>query len=86
MRALILHFSGIIGLLVFLNQLWNAAAIEHTFVLALGTGLGIYVVLMVGYLVVYRIVKNAPPQAEDEEESSSEADGKEQAMETEAVS
>ena len=64
MRALVFHFSSLIGLLVFLNQLSNAAEIERTVFVAFAAGLVIYVVLMVGYTVTRRILDATPPQDE----------------------
>ena len=62
MRALVFHFSSLIGLLIFLNQLSNAAEIERTVFMAFAAGLVMYVVLMVGYVVARRILKATPPQ------------------------
>lgn len=73
MRALVFHFSSLIGLLIFLNQLSNAAEIERTVFVAFAAGLVMYVVLMVGYTVTRRILDATPPQDETDEDSS-EAD------------
>ena len=67
MRALVFHFSSLIGLLVFLNQLSNAAEIERTIFVAFAVGLVMYVVLMVGYTVTRRILDAMPPQDETDE-------------------
>ena len=64
MRALVFHFSSLVGLLVLLNQLWNAAEIEQTIVMAFGVGLVMYTVLMVGFTVVRRILDATPPPDE----------------------
>lgn len=61
MRALVFHFSSLVGLLVFLNQLWHAADIERTLFMAFGTGLAMYIVLMVGFAMTQRILAATPP-------------------------
>ncbi|MFB3132143.1 MAG: hypothetical protein ACE10K_06450 [Rhodothermales bacterium] len=63
MRALVFHFSSLVGLLIFLNQLWNAEEIERTIFMAFAAGLVTYTVLMIGSTVTQRIlarVANAP--------------------------
>ena len=63
MRALVFHFSSLVGLLIFLKQLWNAEEIERTIFTAFVAGLVMYTVLMIGYAVTQRIlihVANAP--------------------------
>lgn len=57
MRALFLHLSGFVGLVVFLNQLSNAAALERTLWTASATGLGVYLVLVLAYVAVHRILQ-----------------------------
>ncbi len=56
MRALIFHFSSLIALLIFLNQLWNAEEIEQTIFIAFTTGLVMYTLLMIGFTVTKRIL------------------------------
>lgn len=58
MRALVFHFSGLIALLIFLNQLWNAEEIEQTIFMAFTAGLVIYTLLMIGFTVTRRILAN----------------------------
>ncbi len=48
MRALVFHFSSLVGLLILLNQLTSTAEIERTLFTAFAAGLGLYTVLMVG--------------------------------------
>ncbi len=63
MRALVFHISGLVGLLIFLNQLWNAEEIERTIFMAFAAGLVMYTVLMIGFTVTQRIlarIANAP--------------------------
>ena len=58
MRALIFHFSSLIALLIFLNQLWNAEEIEQTIFIAFTTGLVMYALLMIGFTVTKRILSH----------------------------
>ncbi len=63
MRALVFHFSSLVGLLIFLKQLWNAEEIERTIFMAFAAGLVMYTVLMIGFTVTQRIlarIANAP--------------------------
>ncbi len=63
MRALVFHISSLVGLLIFLNQLWNAEEIERTIFMAFAAGLVMYTVLIIGFTVTQRIlarVANAP--------------------------
>ena len=67
MRAIFVHMSGFVGLLVFLNQLWSSAALDRTLWTAFATGIAVYLVLLVGYVTVHRIVRPVgvpPPAAE----------------------
>ena len=56
MRALVFHFSSLVGLLIFLNQLWNAEEIERTIFMAFAAGLVMYTVLIIGFTVAQRIM------------------------------
>ncbi len=63
MRALVFHFSSLIALLIFLNQLWKAEEIERTIFMAITAGLVMYTLLMIGFTVTKSIlahVANAP--------------------------
>lgn len=70
MRALFTQFSGLIGLLTFLSQLMSQAPLEKTILMGLGTGLFVYMVLLIGDLVIQRILEQmhqvAPPTSEEE--------------------
>jgi len=70
MRALVFHFSSLVGLLVFLSQVWNTAEIEQTVIMAFAVGLVMYTVLMVGFAMAQRIMAATPPADE-----AAEADG-----------
>ncbi len=56
MRALVFHFSSLIALLIFINQLWNAEEIEQTIFIAFTAGLVMYTLLMIGFTVTKRIL------------------------------
>ena len=71
MRALVFHFSSLVGLLVLLNQLAGAAEIERTLFTAFAAGLVMYTVLMVGFAVVRRIKAAMPPAGEADETAAS---------------
>ena len=66
MRALVFHFSTLVGLLIFLNQLWNAEEIERTIFMAFAAGLVMYTVLMIGYTMTRRILAQVANPPADE--------------------
>ena len=66
MRALVFHFSSLMALLIFLNQLWNAEEIERTIFLAFTAGLVMYTVLMIGFTVIRRVLDHVATTAADE--------------------
>jgi len=59
MRALFTQFSGLVGLLTFLNQLMGPAPLEKTIYLGLSAGLTVYLVLLLGDLAIHRILESA---------------------------
>ncbi len=59
MRALFTQFSGLVGLLTFLNQLMGPAPLEKTIYLGLSAGLTVYLVLLLGDLAIHRILQSA---------------------------
>lgn len=67
MRALVFHISSLVGLLVLLNQLWNAAEIERTIFMAFGAGLTMYTALLIGFVMIQRIMAFATPSPADED-------------------
>ena len=71
MRALVFHFSSLVGLLVLLNQLTGTAEIERTLFTAFAAGLVMYTVLMIGFAVVRRIKASMPPADEADEAAAS---------------
>lgn len=66
MRALYTQFSGLAGLIAFLNQLWSYAPLERTILIGFGTGLGIYLLLILGDVTINRILAHTPPALADE--------------------
>ncbi|MEX2400089.1 MAG: hypothetical protein WD423_04905 [Rhodothermales bacterium] len=65
MRALYTQFSGLAGLLAFLNQLWTYAPLERTILIGFGTGLGVYLLLILGDVTINRILAQTPPALAD---------------------
>lgn len=61
MRAIYTQFSALVGLLAFLNQLWSYAPLDRAILIGFGTGLGIYLLMILGDLVVNRILAYSPP-------------------------
>jgi hypothetical protein len=69
MHPLLTQLSAIVALLVMLNQLWGAASIGRTLVLAATTGLVVYSVLFAGQLTLrYVLTQSAVQQAEASDE------------------
>ena len=66
MRALYTQFSGLAGLLAFLNQMWSYAPLERTVLIGFGTGLGVYLLLILGDVTINRILAQTPPALADE--------------------
>lgn len=66
MHALFVQFSGLVGLLVFLNGLWGHAPLERTIFSSFASGMAIYLALLVGEAVVRRILAYSPPQLAEE--------------------
>jgi len=71
-HALISNVSWLFGLVVFLQQIWGPASIEHTLLTAVGSGLAVYLILAVGYAAARGVVLHGPQP--DEAEASSETD------------
>ncbi len=77
MRALVFHFSSLVGLLVLLNQLWGTAEIERTVFTAFAAGLVMYTVLVIGFAVARRIMAATPPEDEAAEAGAEETNADE---------
>ncbi len=77
-HALISNVSWLFGLVVFLQQIWSPASIEHTLLTAVGSGLAVYLILAVGYAAARGVVLHGPqPDAsassEPDDDTSAEA-------------
>lgn len=83
MRIIYTQFSGLAGLLAFLNQIWSLAPLERTILIGFGTGLGVYFLLLVSDLTINRILAHTPPalakQSAGARDSDAEAKDKPQA-------
>lgn len=66
MRALFIQISGILGLLTFLNYLWNNAAVEQTLFMSFAVGFAVYFVLVIGDNVIQKILSHAAPAAPED--------------------
>lgn len=66
MRAIYAQFSGLAGLLAFLNQLWTYAPLDRTILVGFGAGLAVYLMLMMGDITINRILAHTPPALADE--------------------
>lgn len=66
MQSIFTQFSGLVGLLVFLHQLWDYAPVERAVVLAAGSGMAVYLVLLIGHAAIRHIVEYRPPQLAEE--------------------
>lgn len=60
MRAIFVQLSSLLGLIVFLTHLWRSTDIGRTVFVAVGTGLAIYIVLVLSYIAVRSIVRHTP--------------------------
>lgn len=61
MHTLFTHASCLVGLLVFMKQAWSYAPLDRAVLLALGTGLTVYLLLVFGSALVRRIMAYDPP-------------------------
>ncbi|MEX0746909.1 MAG: hypothetical protein WED81_05830 [Rhodothermales bacterium] len=77
MRAIYTQFSGLAGLLALLNQLWSYAPLERTILIGFGTGLGVYLVLLLGDIMINRILSHTPPALARENSGESRNDSSE---------
>ncbi len=59
MRALFSQFSGLIGLLAFVNQMLASAPVEKALLVGTVSGLAVYVVLLLGDVVIQRVLDQA---------------------------
>ncbi len=66
MPSLFTQFSGLVGLLVFLHQMWDYAPVERAVVTAAASGMAVYVVLLLGHAAIRQIVAYRPPSLAEE--------------------
>lgn len=90
MRALFSQFSGLIGILTFVNQMLSSAPVEKAVLTGAGAGLAVYVVLLLGDVVIQRLLEQAaatqlqsssqqaPPSRNDELSEESAASSSDQ--------
>lgn len=74
MHPLLTQLSAIVALLVMLNQLWGAASIGRTLLLAATTGLVVYSVLFAGQLTLRYVVAQSAAQQAETPDASADAD------------
>lgn len=91
-HRLIAHASGLFGVLVFLQQMWDGAALDHVLLTATTSGLIAYLTLALGVVAAQRIVRQdaAPdpgeaPDAPNASASEQAADAPENAPEPQAA-
>ena len=73
MHPLLTQLSAIVALLVMLNQLWGAASIGRTLVLAATTGLVVYSVLFAGQLTLRYVLTQSAAAAAAEQAAAADA-------------
>lgn len=66
MTHLFTQFSGLVGVLVFLHQLWDYAPFERALLTACGAAMAIYLVLIIGHVAVRHILDYTPPRLAEE--------------------
>ena len=69
MRNILIHLSGLAGLLVFLYRLWQGASFEETLGAGVVVGLAVYLILFVADATVQHIL-NRPEAAEEAGEAA----------------
>jgi hypothetical protein len=83
MRAFYAQLSGLAGLAAFLNRLWSYAPLERSILVGMATGIGIYVLLLLGDVAVNRILMNAPSPVAEKTGGAGAAESSEDANERE---
>jgi hypothetical protein len=66
MQALFIQLSGLIGVICFLNLIWNNASIERTLFVSVGLGAMVYLTLTIGGSVIQRILRAVPASRQPE--------------------
>lgn len=76
MRSVLIQLSGLAGILAFLTQMWNGAALEQSLYTGVITGGGVYVILLLTDVFLQRIIAaytaSLREQANAERQSSAE--------------
>ena len=75
MTPLFTQFSGLVGVLVFLHQLWDYAPFERALLTAFGVATAMYLVLIVGHVAVRHILDYEPPRLAEEAAGAASNDG-----------
>ena len=70
MRALFSQFSGLIGILTFVNQMLASTPVEKALLTGVGAGLAVYVVLLLGDVVIQRILDQAAASGLPEQQTT----------------
>jgi|GEM_PF-1925868 len=65
MQSLSVQLSALCGLLLFLQMAWTQAPLERAFIQGVGTGLTVYLMVVVGLALVQRILAYTPPEPEE---------------------
>lgn len=66
MHPIFVQISGLIGLLIFLKELWSLAPFERTIMIAAATGFAVYLALILAEILIRRIISFAPPRLAEE--------------------
>jgi hypothetical protein len=76
-HALISNVSCLFGLLIFLQQIWSRASIEHTLVSSVGAGLSVYLTLAVSYAIIRQVLAREAARGEDDAPADATDEGAE---------
>lgn len=66
MHVLFIQFSGLIGLLIFLSQLWTHEPLDETLFKGCVAGMVVYFALILGEVTIRRILAQRPPSEAEE--------------------
>ncbi len=67
MQALFVQLSGLVGVISFLNLIWNNASLERTLFVSIGLGAVVYLTLTIGGSLIQRILLSLPAPKEPED-------------------
>jgi len=73
-HAYIANVSSLFGITVFLQWMWERAALEHTLFTAVGSGLAVYLILAVGYAAAQGVIQYGPSLQDDDSEPNPDPD------------